>query len=102
MSATCLGKYKPKDSVLQHLYDKFIEAQKFGPDKKGRDILCNARMKIFEFLKTKMKCSLGVNDSPLASLNILLRDSVVIGEKFVIDCEWSFKCALCGYTQVNR
>mgnify|MGYP002803903167 FL=1 len=98
----CLQKYQPKNSVLQQLYSNFNKAQNLGPNKQGKELLLDVRMKVFEFLKSKMQCSLGVNDSALASLNVLLKDNSKIAEKFRQECEWTFKCSSCGYTQVDR
>ena len=98
----CLRKYQLNNSVLQELYSDFNEAQRHGPNQRGRETLSNARMKVFEFLKRKMQCSLGVNDSALESLNALLKENSVICDKFSQDCEWTFKCSSCGYTQVDR
>ena len=98
----CLQKYQPNNSILQELYSNFSEAQKHGPNQRGKETLCNVRMKVFEFLKSKMQCSLGVNDSALSSLNALLKDNSVICEKFSQECEWKFRCSSCEYTQVDR
>jgi hypothetical protein len=98
----CLQKYQPRNSILQQLYNNFIEAQKLGPNKQGNDLLLHARVKVFEFLKSKMQCSLGVNDSALASINALLKENSMISEKFSQECVWTFKCSSCGYTQVDR
>ena len=98
----CLQKYQPKDSILQQLYNNFGEAQKLGLNKEGKNCLLDARMKVFAFLKSKMQCSLGENDSALASINALLKDNLMISAKFSQDCEWTFRCSSCGYTQVDR
>ena len=97
----CLQKYQPKDSILQLLCSNFNEAQSLGP-KHGQKLLLDVRVKVFEFLKSKMQCSLGVNDSALASIIVLLKDNSMISEKFCQECEWVFKCSSCGYTQVDR
>ena len=98
----CLGKLKLKDSILQTLCSKFITAQRFGPGRKGKALLNEVRVEVFELLKSKMQCELGKNDSPLVSLNLLLKDHPQISEKFMQEYQWSFRCELCGYVQINR
>ena len=98
----CLQKYKPKQSILEKLCTNFNEAQKLGPNTQGKEILHKVRMNVFEFLKSKMQCSLGVNDSALSSLIVLLEDNSMISARFSQECEWEFKCSSCGYTQIDR
>lgn len=98
----CLQKYQPRASILQQLYNGFNEAQKLGPEKQGKELLLSIRTKVFEHLKSKMQCSLGVNDSAVAAMSALLKDNSTIGEKFSQECEWRFTCPSCGYKQLDR
>ena len=79
-----------------------MQAQKCGPVEKGKQLLNQARVEVFEYLKSKMQCELGTNDSPLVSLSILMKEDLQIKEKFMQEYKWNFECTLCGYVQVNR
>ncbi|XP_028404982.1 uncharacterized protein LOC114527503 isoform X2 [Dendronephthya gigantea] len=98
----CLKKQQVKNSILQQLFSKFFKAQRLGPKQEGKDVLCEVRRDVFHYLQEKMQCSMGVKDSALVSLNVLLNDCSVISEKFNQECEWTFKCSSCGHMQVNR
>ncbi|XP_046858273.1 SUMO-specific isopeptidase USPL1-like isoform X2 [Xenia sp. Carnegie-2017] len=98
----CLEKFKPKGSILQELCAKFAKAQVLGPNEEGKTMLYNTRNKIFQTLQKKMNCQLGEKDSVLQCMNILLKDNPVVSERFCLEYEWTFKCSLCGYTQVDR
>ena len=65
-------------------------------------MLDEARNNVFDFLKPRMQCTLGVNDCSLTALSLLLKENVYISEKFMPECRWMFVCDVCGYKQINR
>uniref|UniRef100_UPI00398EC7C5 SUMO-specific isopeptidase USPL1 isoform X2 n=1 Tax=Pristiophorus japonicus TaxID=55135 RepID=UPI00398EC7C5 len=65
-------------------------------------ILNNAREKLFQLLQPKLRCALGVPDSPVFAFPLLLRQDPYIEELFMQSYIWSFECMKCGYKYNER
>ncbi|XP_067842084.1 SUMO-specific isopeptidase USPL1 isoform X2 [Heptranchias perlo] len=59
-------------------------------------ILNNVRERLFQLLQPKLKCELGVPDSPVFAFPLLLRQDPYIEELFMQSYIWSFECMKCG------
>ncbi|XP_038673587.1 SUMO-specific isopeptidase USPL1 isoform X1 [Scyliorhinus canicula] len=65
-------------------------------------VLNNVRESLFQLLQSKLKCELGVPDSPVFAFPQLLRQDPYVEELFMQSYIWSFECMKCGYKNDER
>lgn len=68
----------------------------------AKKILTDVRHNIWTYLAPKMKCSLGVNDSPIFALPLLLKENGGTLKNCLQDYSWEFGCDLCGFVEKTR
>lgn len=93
-----------EDSLLKYLVEQFEKAQYLAEFDQinAKKILEDVRRLVWTFLSPKMKCTLGVNDSPLFALPLLLRETDSTAKKCVQEYQCEFHCEECGHTQSTR
>ncbi|XP_020378664.1 SUMO-specific isopeptidase USPL1 isoform X1 [Rhincodon typus] len=60
-------------------------------------VLNSVRESLFQLLQPKLKCELGVPDSPVFAFPQLLRQDPNVEALFMQSYIWSFECTKCGY-----
>lgn len=92
------------DSLVRTLTESFNQAQELSSTSKEQAevILKEIRGMIWTHLQPKMKCQLGVNDSPVAALPLLLQENDLVSERFLQVYHWEFSCSACGYQQIDK
>ncbi|XP_043541819.1 SUMO-specific isopeptidase USPL1 isoform X4 [Chiloscyllium plagiosum] len=77
---------------------------KIPPETLGRIelTLSNVRESLFQLLRPKLKCELGVPDSPVFAFPQLLRQDPYVEALFMQSYIWSFECMKCGYKYEER
>ncbi|XP_041054716.1 SUMO-specific isopeptidase USPL1 isoform X1 [Carcharodon carcharias] len=65
-------------------------------------LLNNVRESLFQLLQPKLKCELGVPDSPVFAFPHLLQQDPYVEELFMQSYIWSFECMKCGYKYDER
>ncbi|XP_060682110.1 SUMO-specific isopeptidase USPL1 [Hemiscyllium ocellatum] len=77
---------------------------KIPPETLGRIelTLSNVRESLFQLLRPKLKCKLGVPDSPVFAFPQLLRQDPYVEALFMQSYIWSFECMKCGYKYEER
>ena len=105
--AKCLSKpSKQTDGIVNELVDGWSRAQtiilKSNEDVAAAAVLNAVRDRVWQHLQPIMKCQMGINDSPVAALPLLLRENSVIQEEFSQFYQWEFTCTVCDYKQADR
>lgn len=92
------------NSVLRTLIESFNKAQELSltDREQSEQKLHYIREEVWNYLKPKMKCQRGVNDSPVTALPLLLRENGTVSEEMLQVYQWEFSCTTCGYQQVNK
>ncbi|XP_031556566.1 SUMO-specific isopeptidase USPL1-like [Actinia tenebrosa] len=92
------------NSLLKSILDCYFKAQQLALSDltTAKKILEDIRQNVWMYLAPKMKCSLGVNDSPIFALPLLLNDNGVTLEKCLQEYTWEFSCDLCGFEEKTR
>ncbi|XP_067889629.1 SUMO-specific isopeptidase USPL1 isoform X2 [Heterodontus francisci] len=65
-------------------------------------ILNNIRESLFQLLQPKLRCEMGVPDSPVFAFPHLLRQDPYVEALFMQSYIWSFECMKCGYKYDER
>lgn len=92
------------DSLVRTLTESFNQAQELSSTNReqAENVLKDVRGTIWKHLQPKMKCQLGVNDSPVAALPLLLQENNLVAERFLQEYHWEFSCSACGYQQIDK
>lgn len=102
---TSLGSHVLKpDSLVKTLTESFNQAQELSSvnREQAENVLRDVRGTVWKHLQPKMKCKLGVNDSPVAALPLLLQENNLVSERFLQEYHWKFSCSACGYQQIDK
>jgi hypothetical protein len=91
-------------SLLRSILEKYTRAQRLGLSDlpNAQRILNDVRHAVWTYLSPKMKCALGVNDSPVFALPLLLRENTIMTENCLQEYTWDFSCNSCGFTEKTR
>lgn len=92
------------NSVLKSMLNCYMKAQELvlTDITTAKKMLVDIRHNVWNYLAPKMKCSLGVNDSPIFALPLLLKENGVTSENSLQEYCWEFNCESCSFTENTR
>ncbi|EDO45488.1 predicted protein [Nematostella vectensis] len=88
-------------ATLQETYTKALDIMHMDQNK-ANNLLSDVRQSLWDYLKPKMKCKLGVNDSPVFALPLILRENSVTSQTCLQEYTWQFHCNECGFSEAIR
>ena len=97
-------KFQNKDCLLKDLLVSFSKAQEMCSvnREQAEKVLEDARQRVWTYLQPKMNCELGVNDSAITALLLLLKENSIISKETLQEYYWEFSCSACCYQQIDR
>lgn len=93
-----------ENALLKCLVDQYAKAQYLSEVDiiNAKKVLIDVRDLVWTYLSPKMKCTLGVNDSPLFALLLLLRENSMTADRCIQEYTCKFTCQSCRYMETTR